>query len=525
MKKVILLFLLAAGMSCSKETGTVSENEASTGGEELGHGMIVLGEKLDNPYTTENMQKAYDSLYGSRGGRIAVPTTNLYVRFLPESEADFMKIEEAGLPLADHPLDYRIIQDGDYYQDPSIPDGQITWQYSVVDAEFKGIGVPYEIIDECCLSENIPNTRALEGTDWEAVEREAFRISGNEELLTDVTRGGSKSQPSGRITIVDKDAFGGKPSGVSGVRVQCNSFIKFSSAYTDRDGYYTIGASYSSDVRYRLVFKNESGFSIGLNLLLVPASVSTLGKESPEGLSINITEDSDEKLFRRCVVNNSAYEYFSRCTEDDLGIGQPSADTRIWIFTLLSASSAVMMHQGAVVSVDQINSFLGAYAALVKLFAPDITIGAKNHVSFRDLYCSVVHELAHASHYAQVGNDYWNKYIWYVLESFITSGGMTYGSGKGSFSGYCEVGEMWAYFMESLMYKDRYGGNMPSFGTSHWFFPQIFRGLEERGLSVSDIFTALEADVTSRDELEDRLIEYYPAKQSIIEDLFKRYCQ
>jgi len=523
MRKIILLLLLAA-VSCSKDSGNDSGENAFGGGDDSGHGMIILGERLDNPYTTKNMQKAYDNLYGTRGGRVAVPTTNLYVRFLPESDDDFRKIEEAGLPIADHPLDYRIIQDGDYYQDPSIPEDKITWQYSVVDADFNGIGVPYEIIDECCLSENIPSTRDLAGTDWDAIEREAFKISGNEELLTPVTRGGSgKSNPSGRITIVDKDAYGGKPVGVSGVRVSCNSFVKFSSAYTDRDGYYNIPASYSSDVRYRLVFKNDSGFSIGLNLLLVPASVSSLGKDSPEGLSVTVTEDSDDKLFRRCSVNNSAYEYFSRCSDDDLGIEKPAADTRIWLFTLLSASSAVMMHQGAIISQEQIKKFLGAYAALIKIFVPDITIGTKGHESYRDLYCSTVHEMAHASHYAKVGNDYWNKYIWYVLESFITSGGMTYGSGKGTYSGYCEVGEMWAYFMESLMYKDRYGGNMPSFGTSYWFFPQIFRNLEERGLSVSDIFKALEEDVTSKDELAKKLIESFPAKKGIIEDIFKRY--
>ena len=40
---------------------------------------------------------------------------------------------------------------------------------------------------------------------------------------------------------------------------------------------------------------------------------------------------------------------------------------------------------------------------------------------------------------------------------------------------------MWGYFNESKMYKERYGGTVPSFGTSYWFYPQIFRYLDERG--------------------------------------------
>lgn len=65
---------------------------------------------------------------------------------------------------------------------------------------------------------------------------------------------------------------------------------------------------------------------------------------------------------------------------------------------------------------------------------------------------------------------------------------MTYGDGAGDGAGYCEIGEMWAYYLESKMYKERYGGSFPTFGTSYWFYPQIFRFLDERGLSQSKIF-------------------------------------
>jgi hypothetical protein len=100
---------------------------------------------------------------------------------------------------------------------------------------------------------------------------------------------------------------------------------------------------------------------------------------------------------------------------------------------------------------------------------------------------------------------------------------MTYGNGSEPNSGYCEIGEMWAYFMESIMYKDRYGGSAPSFGNSFWFYPQIFRYMNERGMSCSQILKALVGQVHSREMLQDKLCELYPDDKSMIEQVFNRY--
>lgn len=489
-------------------------------GRELTHGEIVLGDRLENPYTTENMRDAFESLYPTKA-RQEIQTTNLYVRFLPSGQEDFDALAAKDVHLTDHPLDFEIVQEGDWYHDPDIPEGECTWQYAVVPVDFDFKGFEYEIIDEIFISENKVATRS-DDVDWEALEREAYRMTGNSSRLSPLTKSGP-ARPTGRITIIDSDWSGGKPVGVSGVKVVCNSFVKFSTCYTDRDGYYSMPKEFTSDVRYNLLFKNEKGFGIGFNAILVPASVSTLGKSSPTGVNLTVTSESEQKLFTRCVVNNAVYDYFNRCKDSDFKICPPPLDLRLWIFYNLSASSAVMMHQGTVVSETHISEFLGSYAGLVKLFAPDITIGTKGRSSYPEIYKTVIHELAHASHYAQVGNDYWNNYIWYILESFIMTGGMTYGKGEGDKAGYCEIGEMWAYYLESKLYQERYGGIRQSFGTSYWFYPQIFRTLEERGLPADDIFAALEADVTSRDDLLYKMENLYPYKRTVISQVFSRY--
>jgi hypothetical protein len=271
------------------------------------------------------------------------------------------------------------------------------------------------------------------------------------------------------------------------------------------------------------VFSNTKGFAIGLNLIFVSASVSTLGKSGPGGVNMTITTGSDDKLFRRCVVNNAAYDYYSRCSKDDLDMILPPSDLRIWIFDSIKASSAIMLHHGAVLTNSQISSFLGKFAVLIKFLLPDITLGTKDKNDYRSIYSNVCHELAHASHFSKVGASYWNEYIYYIVESFIASGGMTYGDGRGARAGYCEIGESWAYYLESRMFKDRYGGTFPTFGTSYWFHPQIFRYLEERGITTSRMFSALGSEVIDRTSLKEALLTANPSKKLVIEQVFNMY--
>ena len=520
--KVTLALAALLTMSCSKE-GLRSERDLNYDyGRNIPHDMIVLGDRLENPYKTENIEKALQSLYPTKADRVDVKATNLYVRFLPANEREFETLKGMTDFLMDHPLDYDIAVEGDWYHDPDIPENEVTWQYAVVSKGFKFPSIRHEVIDECYIAENDPGTRS-DGIDWEAVEKEAYRLTGNGHMIDIPDTRSEKMQPAGRITIVDEDYCDGKPTGVSGVTVSCNSFVKFDHAVTDRDGYYQMEDTFASDLRYRIVFKNEKGFSIGFNMVLVPASVSTLGKSSPSGVDMTITKDSDDKLFRRCAVNNAAYDYFTRCSHEDLDISLPPADLRLWIFNGLESSSAVMMHHGAVVRSNLIEGFLGKFAPLVEYFLPDITLGTKGIDSYKHLYSTTCHELSHASHFSKAGVSYWDRYIKYILESFLMSGGMTYGDGTGDSSGYCEIGEMWAYYMESKFYKGRYGGSYPTFGTGHWFYPQIFRYLDERGISTSDIFSVLDEDVTSRSGLKAALISSFPEDRMVIEQIFSRY--
>ena len=229
--KITLLIMALIAMSCSKDGMSSGSGIDYQYGRNLSHEKIVLGGKLENPYKTENITKALMEVYPTKADRVDVKTTDLYVRFLPANEDEYNELKDLGLNLLDHPMDYEVVEEGDWYHDPEIPEGKITWQYAVVPYDFQFPDMEYEIIDECYLAENDASTRAETGIDWEEVERQAYILTGNEDMLVPQSKA-SKVYPSGRITIVDEHYNGGNPIGVAGVRVSCNVFIKFAHTYT-----------------------------------------------------------------------------------------------------------------------------------------------------------------------------------------------------------------------------------------------------------------------------------------------------
>ena len=521
MKNFCYLPLLAALCSCAGN-GPEPGPAGDVPGAGLGHGMIVLGEQLEDPYTVANMEEALASVYPTKAGRIALDPTDLYVRFLPKDEAQYDALLALGLVLVDHPVDYRIVREGDWYHDPSVAEDDITWQYAVVPAGFVfPEDVRYELLDECFIADHAPSTKA-DGIDWAEVEREAFRLTGNADMLIPATRADAAASPSGRITIVDP-AHSSEPEGVKGVMVNCNCFVKFGQCYTDADGRYEMKRTFSSEPRYRLVFRNKKGFCIGFNLILLPASVSTMGTGPASGMDLEVSADSDRKLFTRAVVNNAGYDFFESCNSTGGSMKTPPANLRIWLLHAMRSSSAVMLRQGAMVESGLIGDFLGEYASLVEMFLPDITLGVKDLTDYSEIYSLAIHEFAHASHFMQCGKSFWDNYINYILRSFVTSGFVTYGVGTEKDHGYCEVGEMWAYYVETMFFRDRYGDRSRIFGSSFWFTPQTLVFLDERGLNRYKIFAALTSDIIDKDIFQNKLLALYPELKSVINRAFGRY--
>lgn len=516
-KPLLLMTVLA---SCSGEECTPIRVDGTDGTQQeeiIGHDQMVLGEILPNPYSLANMAASLQSL-GETKASPNLTANCIYVRFLPATPEEYESLSDLGLDLLDHPLDRRILKDGDWWHDPSLPEDCITWQYTTVPPDFEfPESIRHEVLDECFVPGREEPTKGMEFIDWDSVEKRAYELTGNSDMLSPQTK--AKSRPSGKISIVDRSLSSNKTTGVSGVKVMANTFVKIASAYTDKNGNYSFDAKFSSKPHYRLCFTNNKGFSIGLNLVLVPASLSALGKGMPEGMDYTVDETSDNELFRRCVVNNAAYDYFEMCHTD--GITTPPSNTRFWILGSFRPSCTMMMHHGAILDAKLVGSYLDIYKALVRVVAPDITIGVKGKKdNYAAIYSTTVHELAHASHFQKVGTDYWGKYARYIIESFLVTGSC-YGTGNADNAGYCEVGEMWAFFMERSLYKQRYGQTISY--SNLWFCPDIFDDLVSAGFTRSEIGSVLNRSVVDVESLKSALTAACSSKKSTITKIFAQY--
>lgn len=79
--------------------------------------------------------------------------THLYVKFTPENEEDLVELVETDETLYDFPLEYEVLEMGDYYEQPSKAEGDVPDLYAVVDPDFQFPPVPYTIEAELVIPE------------------------------------------------------------------------------------------------------------------------------------------------------------------------------------------------------------------------------------------------------------------------------------------------------------------------------------------------------------------------------------
>ena len=176
MKKLIYIFaIIAIGLYSCTDKNDISNSLAKqpdvntiTDNANGQRRPVILGKKLNNPYSVKNMQDALDTIKnhsaqqnnsmkapGTTVEDINVEPTDLYVRFLPADRAQFVKLmTDTTLIIFDYPLDYEKTQTGDYYKDPTVT-GEYTWLYAVVPTGYQPHnGIQYEVIEELFIPEH-----------------------------------------------------------------------------------------------------------------------------------------------------------------------------------------------------------------------------------------------------------------------------------------------------------------------------------------------------------------------------------
>ncbi|MCB9032957.1 MAG: hypothetical protein H6553_03890 [Chitinophagales bacterium] len=258
---------------------SVTPNIANENSVHYGAGeQMIVGEKLPNPFSIENMWKAYYSLVEKAKSskvmwiyppepvmeEILDEPTNKYIRILPTDEAAYTQLKELqNVNIFDFPLDHEMAEGGNYYHDPSLPDTVITWQYTVLkNNEFIPISIGQQQIlnTDIFLYENSPYYPNYDEAFWEALEDEALLLTNATYYMrtsTPTTTLASKWTPSGRIMIKDDQL--GYDVGLEGAKVMIKKFWRHEAAYTNANGYFTSGKQFRGKVDYSIKWESNQG--------------------------------------------------------------------------------------------------------------------------------------------------------------------------------------------------------------------------------------------------------------------------
>ena len=491
---------------------------------------MILGEKLNNPYALEVMQTAVESLTPEGKPVPTLMVTDLYVRFLPKDSAELTVLYDVEkLELFDYPLDYEILVEGDYYHDPSIPEGNPTWLYTTVSPDYDFPDVEYEILETCYIPQESSAKSSTSATfSPEDLEREAYRLAGLDSMWIDEPLTRAAEYPSGRFTVYD--TYNQEYVPVKGVKIRVHNIIKWATAYTDQNGYYTIGKKYRTNVHYAMIFKNTKGFKIWGNWAMFAPANHNMRFQSNSGYSDDF--DTYSNAWDWATINNAAYDYYNFCLQE--GISLPPQNLTIWCYMDFVKSGMAWMiprieHLSLHISIyDLLQLHVGLSLGPLRYLLPDIFVFPGNQRSSYTLYETTLHELSHASHFSAVGTDYWNKYINYIANSYLNYKS-PYASENIEHSGICAVGEMWGYAMGYIYQYEKYKDGVSKEDSyprddNYYFHPAIIWDIyRDSYLDKGEIYRCLTPDITDVPKLRNKMTALYPDKAVDLEFIFARY--
>ncbi len=400
---IALATLILGITSCQKDTEVLESDFEPQETFSETNGPIKLGNKLENPYSIENMRVAYKNLKESSSGRIVNETelqaSHLYLRFLPESDyqLDFLN-EDTSLVFFDYPLDYEFEELGDYYHDPSIPDSLPTWQYTVVPIDYKLPNVYFELLDSAYIP---PVDEAEENTNGRSsnydfeflnlLEEEAFTITGNGSNSANA-RNCKNYKPSGYIRIGQTGAYS---LPLKGVEVRCQNFLKIKNTFTNDVGYYYINKKFRRSARRSVIFSRYE-FEIKDGWLSKAKYVR--GEKCG---SWSVTFDVNSKYAYYSHIFRAAFRYYY---QDILGLRRPPKNG------VLKTKMGIRAHSG------NGDGSVGSHAAHKRFLGNQISIWTRTRTPSYT-YGTTIHELAHAAHWAMDKSNY-NKGHDIVVESW-----------------------------------------------------------------------------------------------------------
>jgi len=366
--------LLFAG--CKKD----SAEETQPPGNEVGY-VSVLGKKLENPYSVANMQKALNNLLGNhKSGGDTIIASHYYVKFMPHNDDELTILKnDTTLSLYQYPLDYEIIDGSTTYHDPSVPEGEPTFQYASVKVDYVFPEIDYEILEELFIPEEETGLKQSLKVPVEQLVTEALRITNN--LEPDDTAKGSW-RPAGWMKVWDDNLGTYVP--IKHLEVRARRWFTTHKGITNSVGYYSCNGTFTRPANYSLQFERYD-FEIR------DAWLSTANINGPKQKgNWNLNMYNDKKEFWATIFRATSHYYY----DDIHNLRRPPQNsfwnTQLKLRAMYEANSSNGTHCPSC-------RFLGLGSA-IKIYNPQ-------HHSL-GIYGTTIHEIAHASHWKMDQDNY-----------------------------------------------------------------------------------------------------------------------
>ncbi len=365
--------------------------------------VLVLGKKLENPYSVKNMEIALNSLK-RKGGKNSINRIEgnyNYVRLLPKTDDEYnLNNSDPSIDTYEYPLDYEIVKQGNKYEDKTVSANKFTWIYCAVPKSKKfDAKIRVEILDDLYLpfgngKEAETEFQREEHSFLKALEDESLLLFGNKQK--DLKNGRvAQWYASGRIRVWDDrmnfntnvylPGAGFVP--VPQCRVRANRWFTTKETLTDNSGYFFIDHGWDNG--------NEVNYSIKWERADFDIRSGNYGQAYYNGPKIlyswnlDIQENSTPDNYMYAHVHRAANIYYYQNT---YGVISPPTNT------FLNGR----MHLGTNTGNNRSHyfGFNSAWAAAeVRLI-----FNLANDDS-RSIFATTIHELTHAAHWT-IGMSY-----------------------------------------------------------------------------------------------------------------------
>ncbi|MDA3881741.1 MAG: hypothetical protein PF481_00480 [Bacteroidales bacterium] len=409
----VFLTLLIVINACQKEEN-IAESVTKSNESQFQEGMIQLGDKLDNPYTVENMRKAYQKIKDESQLKTSdisesnIEITHLYVRFLPKTDKEYaVLLNDTTLEIFDYPLDYEVKEGGTYYHDPELPDSVYTWKYCAVDKTYDFPNIEYELLAELFLPESMEDEASLKNFDtwsfWDDLEVEALKITGNYDESNETILKSSnglrrkKWNPRGKIRMFDDSEGIDRFVPLRGVKVRAHSWFTTKFDLTNSKGEYYIDKKFKGHVNYSIKWERND-FELRSKRWGQAYYNGPRLKEKEWDLDIS---SGISRMY--AIIHRAAHRYYY---EDNAGLRRPPKRDH-------------MLGRVTIGAFDWNYFDANADCGPIKRWTtfPEIRIFKPNR-SCEHLYSTTIHELAHASHWDMGKHSDYNRADLIVCESW-----------------------------------------------------------------------------------------------------------